>query len=151
MILIAVAVLAALFAAYLATSLQPTPVVQDQTPQPPPKPDTVEVMVAGRDVPFAGLIDDQAISWTAWPRNLVTGDMITREDTERTAKVKDGRVRVPVYQGEPLDLRYIVPAGDVSFMSAILPKGHRAVPVSISPKTASGGFILPGDRVDVML
>ena len=38
-----------------------------------------------------------------------------------------------------------------SAMAAVLKEGYRAVAVRISSATASGGFILPGDRVDVLL
>ncbi|MDE2603147.1 MAG: Flp pilus assembly protein CpaB, partial [Bradyrhizobium sp.] len=37
------------------------------------------------------------------------------------------------------------------FMAAILPSGMRAVSTEISPETGAGGFILPNDRVDVIL
>jgi pilus assembly protein CpaB len=37
------------------------------------------------------------------------------------------------------------------FMAAILPTGMRAVSTQISPENGAGGFILPNDRVDVIL
>ena len=36
-------------------------------------------------------------------------------------------------------------------MAAILPKGRRAISVRISAETGAGGFILPNDKVDVIL
>jgi pilus assembly protein CpaB len=36
-------------------------------------------------------------------------------------------------------------------MSAILPKGYRAISVGVSERSTAGGFILPNDRVDVLL
>jgi pilus assembly protein CpaB len=36
-------------------------------------------------------------------------------------------------------------------MAAILPAGYRAISTEISPETGAGGFILPNDRVDVIL
>ena len=36
-------------------------------------------------------------------------------------------------------------------MAAVLPGGMRAVSTEISPETGAGGFILPNDRVDVIL
>ena len=36
-------------------------------------------------------------------------------------------------------------------MAAVLEKGMRAVSTEISPETGAGGFILPNDRVDVIL
>ena len=45
----------------------------------------------------------------------------------------------------------MVKADGSGFMAAILPTGMRAVSTEISPETASGGFILPNDRIDVVL
>lgn len=36
-------------------------------------------------------------------------------------------------------------------MAALLPKGKRAIAVSVEAETTAGGFILPGDKVDVLL
>jgi pilus assembly protein CpaB len=44
-----------------------------------------------------------------------------------------------------------VRADGSGFMAAILPSGMRAVSTEISPETGAGGFILPNDRVDVIL
>ena len=45
----------------------------------------------------------------------------------------------------------LVKAGNAGFMSAILPSGMRAISTEISAETGVGGFILPNDRVDVLL
>ncbi len=66
-------------------------------------------------------------------------------------KLKEGRARNPIYQGEPINEKKIVLPGDKGFMAAILPKGHRAISVRISAETGAGGFILPNDKVDVIL
>jgi pilus assembly protein CpaB len=44
-----------------------------------------------------------------------------------------------------------VNAKGAGFMAAILPSGMRAVSTQISPETGAGGFILPNDRVDVIV
>ena len=44
-----------------------------------------------------------------------------------------------------------VKANGSGFMAAILPTGMRAISTEISPETGAGGFILPNDRVDVIL
>jgi pilus assembly protein CpaB len=44
-----------------------------------------------------------------------------------------------------------VKADGSGFMAAILPAGMRAISTEISPETGAGGFILPNDRVDVIL
>jgi pilus assembly protein CpaB len=45
----------------------------------------------------------------------------------------------------------VVLPNERGFMSAILPKGYRGISVEISASTGAGGFILPNDRVDVIL
>jgi len=45
----------------------------------------------------------------------------------------------------------LVKADGSGFMAAILPTGMRAVATEISAETGAGGFILPNDRVDVIL
>jgi pilus assembly protein CpaB len=36
-------------------------------------------------------------------------------------------------------------------MAAVLPQGMRGVSIEVSPESGAGGFILPDDRVDVLL
>jgi pilus assembly protein CpaB len=45
----------------------------------------------------------------------------------------------------------LVNAKGSGFMAAILPTGMRAVATQITPETGAGGFILPNDRVDVIV
>ena len=60
-------------------------------------------------------------------------------------------VREPILAGEPIVSRKIVRAGDSGYMAAYLEPGMRAMAVAVSTETAAGGFILPGDRVDVIV
>ena len=60
-------------------------------------------------------------------------------------------VRENILSGEPIQVRKLVRAGDSGFMAAFLEPGMRAMSVQVSAVSAAGGFILPGDRVDVIL
>ena len=60
-------------------------------------------------------------------------------------------VREPILAGEPIVMRKIVRAGDSGYMAAYLEPGMRAMAIRVTVETAAGGFILPGDRVDVVL
>jgi len=60
-------------------------------------------------------------------------------------------VREPILAGEPIVARKIVRAGDSGYMAAYLDPGMRAMAIRVTVETAAGGFILPGDRVDVLL
>ena len=60
-------------------------------------------------------------------------------------------VREAFVAGEPIVVRKIVRAGDSGFLAAYLEPGMRAMAIRVSVETAAGGFILPGDRVDVIM
>lgn len=60
-------------------------------------------------------------------------------------------VRDQILSGEPIQARKVVRAGESGFLAAFLDPGMRAMSVPVSADTAAGGFILPGDRVDVLL
>jgi pilus assembly protein CpaB len=60
-------------------------------------------------------------------------------------------VREPILAGEPILSRKIVRAGDSGYLAAYLEPGMRAMAIAVTVESAAGGFILPGDRVDVVL
>ncbi len=60
-------------------------------------------------------------------------------------------VRAPFIKGEPMIISKVVRSGDSGYMAVVLPAGMRAMAVPVKVETAAGGFILPGDRVDVIL
>ena len=119
---------------------------------PPPVIETSEVLVA-RDVLRIGeKIQPGAFTWQEWPREFVTGDYITRQDNPDVLETLNGAiVRSEFIAGEPVMLKKVAQLGDASVMSLLVRKGMRAVSIRISPETGAGGFILPGDRVDVMV
>ena len=59
--------------------------------------------------------------------------------------------RAAISSGEPIRESTLINAKGSGYMAAILPSGMRAVATEISPETGAGGFILPNDRVDVIL
>jgi pilus assembly protein CpaB len=79
--------------------------------------------------------------------------MFIRKTTRPNAieELKGSVARAPFVAGEPMREQKLVKAGNAGFMSAILPSGMRAISTEISPETGVGGFILPNDRVDVLL
>ena len=56
-----------------------------------------------------------------------------------------------ILANEPISPHQLIQRGDKSNASAVVSPGMRAVSIGISPSTASGGFIAPGDYVDVIL
>ena len=60
-------------------------------------------------------------------------------------------VREPFLAGEPIVDRKLVRAGESGYLAVVLQPGMRAMSIPVTVETGAGGFILPGDRVDVVL
>ncbi len=112
----------------------------------------VQVLIAARDLALGERLGDSTINWRDWPQDNVGETMITKDaNPEALEKMKLARARLPIFAGEPIVDRKLVMPGEGGFMSAILPQGMRAISVAISERSAVSGFILPNDRVDVIL
>jgi len=66
-------------------------------------------------------------------------------------QVEGAVVRERILAGEPIVASKLVRAGQSGFMAVVLAPGMRAMAVPVSAETGAGGFILPGDRVDVIM
>ena len=112
-----------------------------------PQMDTVEVLVAAKPISMGTAISSSELNWQSWPADAPVSRFITRSDRPGAMDEIAGRItRHGFIAGEPISELKIVDA-ERGFLSAILPKGMRAV----STETGAGGFILPNDRVDVIL
>ena len=63
--------------------------------------------------------------------------------------VADAVARYEFVAGEPIREAKLTRAAE-GFLSAVLEPGTRAVAVAVSAESASGGFVLPNDRVDIV-
>jgi pilus assembly protein CpaB len=124
----------------------------ESKPAPVVKVETVDILVAKSDIGIGQTIAAGTVAWQAWPANVATGNFIRRSDRPNAIESLAGDIaRAPFVAGEPIrDAKLVDPKG-AGFMAAILPSGKRAVSTQITPETGAGGFILPNDRVDVIL
>jgi pilus assembly protein CpaB len=117
-----------------------------------PKFDTVDVLVAKSDIARGQTLSPADVSWQAWPASSAAGNFIRKTDQPQAVDNLNGMIaRLPFVAGEPIREPKLVNSKGSGFMAAILPSGMRAVSTQISPETGAGGFILPNDRVDVIL
>jgi pilus assembly protein CpaB len=145
-------------------------------PAPTPNKPMTQVLVAKRDLPIGTRLVAADVTWQAWPSDAVNGAFITNGAAPVApdgkvqaakaavaatadqmiggdpAKVVEGAiVRDPILTGEPITPRKIVRGGEGGYLSVVLTPGKRAMAVPVTSDTAVGGFILPGDRVDVLV
>lgn len=143
------AVVAAGLAALLARGLMgPSKVEEPQVAQPA----SMEILVASTDIQPGQRLASQNLRWQSWPAGSVPPNFITRaQQPEAVTTLTSTLARQPITNGEPVTMAKIIDPKNGGLMSALISPGMRAVAVPISPETSAGGFILPNDRVDVLL
>ncbi|HTB04009.1 MAG TPA: Flp pilus assembly protein CpaB [Bradyrhizobium sp.] len=113
---------------------------------------TVDVLVAKSDIGLGQTVTPEDMLWQTWPAATASNTFIRRsERPDANTQIAGSIARAPFIAGEPIREQKLVKANGSGFMAAILPTGMRAISTEISPETGAGGFILPNDRVDVIL
>lgn len=110
----------------------------------------VRVLAARRDLATGTFLKAADLEWQAWPEAGLS-DGYVREAPEAMAAFEGAVVRARLYKGEPITRLRVIHPGDKGFLAAVLDPGKRAVAVPIDGATGVGGFVLPGDEVDVIL
>jgi pilus assembly protein CpaB len=111
---------------------------------------TIRVLVAGRDFQRGERLGADGTKWIAWPEKAMSAAFVTEATAGDPEQLAQAVARSLIVAGEPIIEQKIARVGATGLMAAILAPGMRAVTQRVSPETASGGFILPGDRVDVL-
>ncbi len=146
-IVLAVALSAGGVAAYLASGSDNRP-----PPEPVAQLPTVDVLVAKSDIALGQSVGQDDMQWQTFPSATTSSNFIRRtERPDATTQIAGSIARSPFIAGEPIREPKLVKPNGSGFMAAVLPGGMRAVSTEISPETGAGGFILPNDRVDVIL
>ena len=110
-----------------------------------------EVLVATGDLqPGTPLVAGQ-VQWQKWPSANLNPGFIIGHGGSPDAAVVGAVVRAPIVTGEPVTFAKIVKSDAAGFMAAMLQPGMRAVSITVSVASIAGGFILPNDRVDIIL
>jgi pilus assembly protein CpaB len=113
----------------------------------PAQADTSQVVVVATNVPRGRTITREDVEVRQWPKDVVpAGTVATVEDAMGRAAT------VPLVAGEPLLNAKLAPKDAGRGLAALVPKGMRAYAIQVS-RLSSGvaGFILPGNKVDVLL
>lgn len=112
----------------------------------------VHVLVARRDMKPGDTIKEEDLKWAAWPEeNLVEGFLNEEMSPDAITDIAGSIAKTPIFDREPINTRKLVVKGEQGLMAALIEPGMRAISVEISTESASGGFILPNDRVDLIL
>src|SRR6266404_1964799 len=147
-VVLAIAISAGAVAAYLASGSDPKSVATEPAAQL----QTVDILVAKSDIGLGQSVTGDDVQWQTWPAATASTSFIRRKERpEATKEIVGSIARSPFIAGEPIREPKLVKATGSVFMAAILPTGMRAVSTEVSAENGAGGFILPNDRVDVIL
>ena len=107
------------------------------------------IVVANAPLAFGATLRRDNVTEVAWAAaQLPEGAFATRDQL-----LKEGRraVLAPVGKNEPILKSKVTGPGQRASLSALLEEGKRAVTVRVDDVKGVAGFVLPGDRVDVVL
>jgi pilus assembly protein CpaB len=151
-IVLGFALVAALGAAFLVRGMlggSGTPVA---AAKPAPQIAMSEVLVANVNLTPGQALTTEQIRWQKWPAATVDPSFITHDTASNEEELVKGTVvRAVILPGQPITKTAIVHGDASGFMAATLPEGMRAISISINADSGAGGFILPNDKVDVIL
>lgn len=138
-------------AAYLVKAVQPTEANADSDTGKTPAMATVEVLVAAADLPAGSALRTEDMRWQVWPAEAANAAFIRYSQQPTAPADLAGTVlRVPLRAGTPVMEDQVGDTG-TGYLSGVLTPGMRAVAIPVSADRTAGGFILPNNRVDVLL
>jgi pilus assembly protein CpaB len=114
-----------------------------------PAPRFETIVVASAPLGFGAVLGRDNVREISWPAGpLPEGAFVTRDEL-----LKDGRraALVPIARDEPILRSKVTGPDQRASLSALLEDGKRAVTVRVDDVRGVAGFVLPGDRVDVVL
>lgn len=111
-----------------------------------------QILVAAKALKVGAELTPADVKWQNWPADSVSTAMIVRKDSKQVvADVAKGQLRRDLGPGEPVLNTFLVTGGKGNILSAALTPGMRAVAIKVKAESMVGGFISPGDRVDVIM
>ena len=154
--LMVIALIAGGAAAFLATQTPPSSTATTAQIVPMPVPETVvvkepmaQVLVARVDIGIGQRLTAESVEWIAWPEDNLSPGFITAATADAESGVDNAVARYDFLKGEPIRETKLTRSAE-GFLSAVLDPGTRAVAVAVTAESASGGFVLPNDRVDIV-
>ncbi|KIC36897.1 MULTISPECIES: Flp pilus assembly protein CpaB [unclassified Leisingera] len=118
----------------------------------PEGPALVEVVVASQDIAFGTALTAQSLTTIAWPAEARPAGTFTSFDALLPDTGKPPRrARRAIAQGELIRASRVSNFGEKVTIVQTLSPDHRAMAIKVSAETAVGGFVTPGDSVDVLL
>lgn len=112
-----------------------------------PSHETVEVVVAKRDLKRGDTVGADTMAVRRLPRQYAPGGAVV---PERFEAIAGARLLLPMRAGEPLLPTALAPSEPASISARVRP-GIRAMTVAVDEVNSLSGLLQPGDRIDLLL
>ncbi len=115
-------------------------------------PTIVRVVAAAEEIPFGSPIEGHKLTAIDWPADSVPAGVFTSfEDVLPAAGVDPRRAKRALAQGEILLASKVSDFGEKVTIVQTLGENNRAMAINVDAQTGVGGFVTPGDFVDIVL
>ena len=115
----------------------------------------VEILVANKLLLKGGSLKATDVSWKSFAEDTLFKGVVKKSEQadEKKLKVYDKPLLRDIESGEPITTQSLImdSQGGGANLSVRLKQGMRAVGIAVKADTIAGGFIAPGDHVDVIL
>lgn len=111
---------------------------------------TGTVVVAKVQLNFGDPLTPQNLIAVPWPSESVPVGAFGSVEQMLPTGVERVALQ-PIVKGEPVLLSKVSGPGGRATLSSVIPAGYRAMTIRVNDVLGVAGFVLPGDRVDIML
>lgn len=118
----------------------------------PNEPKLISVVVASQDIAFGTTIEGHKLTTIQWPSDAVPPGVFS-DFSELLPQSGDEprRAKRAMAQGELVMANKVSEFGEKVTITQTLGKNTRAMAIKVDATTAVGGFVTPGDTVDIVL
>jgi pilus assembly protein CpaB len=109
-----------------------------------------QVLVAAKNLSLGTNLTDADLKWQTWPGTPFQGAIVRKGD-EKATDALSGRLIQKISEGQPVLRNAVFKEGRGNLVAASLGAGMRAVSIPVKAPMMAGGFVKPGDYVDVIL
>lgn len=112
-----------------------------------------EILVAAKALKAGDEVNETNFAWKGFAKDSVFAGTIPREGNKKISEIAEGKIRRNMNVGEPLLKASLTASGKDggNTLAATMQAGMRAMAIKVSAQSMVGGFISPGDKVDVIL
>lgn len=107
--------------------------------------DGVPVVVAALQIPFGKKVEASDLKVATMPKSMVPSSALTEAET-----IEGQVATTTIYPGEMILKEKVAAFGGGSALSAVIAPNKRAVTVRVNDVIGVAGFLMPGNRVDIV-